>query len=103
MEDIDALESLRHQIDNCDKEIMMLLKRRFQTAKKIAEVKQRLDMEIFQPEREEKVIKYRVSVGKEYLFSENFTKKLFQVIMDESKREQEKLIEKQSKSKEKKK
>lgn len=102
MEDIDALESLRNQIDNCDKEIMMLLKRRMQTAKKIAEVKQRLDMEIFQPDREEKVIKERVSLGKEYLFSENFTKKLFQVIMDESKREQEKLLEKQAKSKSKK-
>ena len=95
MEDLEILENLRLQIDNCDNEIMLLLKRRMQTAKKIAEAKQKLNMEIFQPEREEILIKTRVSKGKEYLFSENFTKKLFQVIMDESKREQEKLIEKQ--------
>lgn len=101
MEDKDVLENLRHQIDNCDKEIMLLLKRRFQTAKKIAEVKQRLNMEIHQPSREEIVIKERVSKGKEYLFSEKFTKKLFEVIMEESKLEQQKLIEKQLKSKEK--
>lgn len=99
MEDKEALENLRIQIDNCDKEILLLLKRRMQTAKKIAEVKQRLNMEIFQLEREEKVIKERVSLGKEYLFSENFTKKLFQVIMDESKLEQQKLLEKQANSK----
>ena len=41
MEQYDLLEKLRENIDNIDNEILILLKRRFQTVKKVAQYKEK--------------------------------------------------------------
>ena len=57
MGNFDILESLRSQLDTIDNEILILLKRRFQTVKKVAEYKMKNNLDVYQPDREDEVQK----------------------------------------------
>ncbi len=92
----DSLKNFRNQIDNIDKEIMILIKRRMQFAKKIAKYKFDNNMEIFVPAREDEIINIAKNRAITMNLSESFTRNLFQMIIDESKREQEKFLSKKN-------
>lgn len=87
---ITLLDKLRDQIDRVDDEILYLLKRRVQTVKKVLKYKVDNDMEIYQPDREFYVIAKRCSKAKLMNLDEEFINKLYNLILEESNRIQEK-------------
>jgi len=89
-----TLEMLRGQIDNVDNEIMILLKRRLQIVKKVAEYKLKNDMEIFQSSREIELLKDKSSKAITMGMKDSVIRELFEIILDESKRQQELVVSK---------
>jgi chorismate mutase len=90
----DLLESLRGQIDRIDEELLILLKRRFQTSKKIAKYKLEHNMPVFDKERENLIFFDRLNKGRNMQLNEEFVREFFDLILDESKKIQEEFIEK---------
>lgn len=82
------LADLRNELDKIDNNIIELLSKRFEVTKKVAIFKNKNNMEIFQSEREKKLIEMKLMVGKKIDLDEEFIYKLFQLIMDESKLKQ---------------
>jgi len=87
-----TLDMLRGQIDNSDAEIMILLKRRFQTVKKVAEYKLKNDVEIFQSAREIALLKDKASKAITMGMQDSFVRELFEIILEESRRQQELVV-----------
>lgn len=58
-----SLEKLRGEIDKIDDEIVALLERRLKIAKQIGELKTRLNIEVYNPEREEQILKRLQSIS----------------------------------------
>ena len=87
-----TLDMLRGQIDNSDAEIMILLKRRFQTVKKVAEYKLKNDVEIFQSAREIALLKDKASKAITMGMKDSFVRELFEIILEESRRQQELVV-----------
>lgn len=100
MEDKDYLLSFRKQIDRVDHEIMILLKRRFQLAKKIAKYKITNNMEVLDLNREDAIYQNLINTAISMQISESFTRRLFDLIITESKAQQQKFIEKRGLDKE---
>lgn len=86
------MNRLRNDIDEIDSQILQLLARRMEKAKKIAFQKMKNNISIFQPERWEEVIKTRVKEGLEKDLAEDFVSKLYQFIHEESIRMQEQVL-----------
>jgi len=93
-EKINILENLRNQIDNNDNEILLLIKRRLQTSKKIAEYKIKNDLEIFQPGREQEIINKLISKSTTMNINSRFVTKIFDEIFEESKKIQQEVFNK---------
>lgn len=96
MEEYNMLTKLREQIDNTDNEILILIKRRLQTAKKIAQYKVKNNMEIFQKDREDQVFNEKISKAINMDLDKDFIINLFEIIIEESKKEQQKIFDKES-------
>lgn len=82
MNDLDALRGI---IDECDKEIVNALERRFLAVKEIMQYKKTNDLEIFQPHRENEVLEKVDS----YLNNKEFSRlvhRLYVEIIDQSKK-----------------
>jgi len=94
MENRDYLESFRKQIDTVDNEIMILLKRRFQLSKKIAKYKMNNDVPIEDLDREKQVFQNLINLAISMQMSQQFVKKLFTLIVEQSKEEQDNFLEK---------
>jgi chorismate mutase / prephenate dehydratase len=62
---MDDLNSLRDQIDHLDEQIIELINRRAQISRKIGNIKQEKNQNVFQPEREQSVINHVKSLAKE--------------------------------------
>ena len=88
------LDNLRNQIDNTDNEIMILIKRRLQTSRKIAEYKLKNGMEIYQPEREQEIVNKLISKATTMNINSRFITKIFDEIFEESKKIQQILFDK---------
>ena len=88
------LDKLRGQMDNTDNEIMILLKRRIQTSRKIAQYKLKNNLEIYQRERENQVINEKISKAINMDLDKEFVLDLFERIILESKKEQQKVMDK---------
>lgn len=58
-----TLQELRSQIDKIDDEIVGLLEKRLQIAKEIGELKSRLNVEVYNPQREEEILKRLQSIS----------------------------------------
>lgn len=58
-----TLQELRKQIDTIDDEIVALLEKRLQIAKQIGELKTRLNVEVYHPQREEEILKRLQSIS----------------------------------------
>ncbi len=97
MENTNTLEMLRNQIDNIDNEILILLKRRLQLAKKIADFKIQNNLEVFQKDREDMKIFQLSKKSIEMNLNENFIRNLFENIITESRNFQNEYIEKKYK------
>lgn len=66
------LDNLRGIIDECDKEIVLAIEKRFKTVKKIIEYKNQNNIQIYQPNREKEVLLKVES----YLNDEEFNEEL---------------------------
>lgn len=95
--DRNLLEDYRKQVDDVDKEILFLIKRRFQLAKKIAEYKKKNDIEIHDIDREEEIINKCIALAKEMKIPSSFIRKIYQEILEESKIEMQHYIAKKFK------
>ena len=94
MIDDNMLDKLRGQIDNTDNEIMILLKRRIQTSRKIAQYKIKNNLKFYQQERENQVINDKISRAINMDLDKEFILDLFERIILESKKEQQKVMDK---------
>jgi chorismate mutase len=68
------IEDLRKQIDKLDDQIVSLLEKRMKTVKKIGQLKKKNNIQVFDKERWQKVIKSK----------KGFVKKIWETIHDES-------------------
>ncbi len=84
---MDDIEDWRKKIDEIDLELVELLNRRSQCAIEIGRIKNKLDVEIYDPRREEAVIDNVRSVSSGPLTMEA-VQRLFERIVDESRRAQ---------------
>lgn len=83
------LDELRKVIDECDREIVMAIEKRFNTVKQVVEYKKQNNLDIYQANREKEVLDKVDS----YLNNKDFSqelKSLYIKIMDLSKEIQEK-------------
>jgi len=78
------INSLRSRIDKFDTNILRLLKKRFKTVEKIKLIKEKSDVSIKNSEREEKIYKSVAKYSEKFHLDTGFTKKLFHLILDES-------------------
>lgn len=73
------LDELREQIDNIDKELFLLLKKRFEVVKKVGDYKKANNIAIHDLKREEDVIRQKVeAIGMDKEFVENVYRVLFE-------------------------
>ena len=78
-----GLEELRKEIDECDKDLLKLLKKRMFLSKKIGDYKRRNKMKIFDKKREKILI---LKLKKFKSLDEKFLEKLYKVIFKYSKK-----------------
>lgn len=86
---LNNLDKLRKVIDECDREIVMAIEKRFNTVKQVVEYKKQNNLDIYQANREKEVLDKVDS----YLNNKDFSqelKSLYIKIMDLSKEIQEK-------------
>ncbi|MFW5890877.1 MAG: chorismate mutase [bacterium] len=79
-------EYLRKEIDNIDNEIIRLLNKRLEIAKKIGIIKEYNNSAIFKPERENKILDKLLQYNKIYngLLSENYLNEIYKNIIKSS-------------------
>jgi len=86
-----SIEKYRREIDHIDHKIIHLLYKRFNMAKEIAKEKKKEGLDIRDKKRERKVLRDKSSLAKRYGISVKLTKKLYTLIMKESRRLQKKI------------
>jgi chorismate mutase len=77
---------LRIMIDRCDKQILTLLGRRIEIARKIGKLKTNQSAPILDPDREKRMMVQRKEWGKLLSLPEDFVEELFAVILRHSSR-----------------
>ena len=82
------LDELRSQIDSTDDELMALIEKRMEIARRIGEFKRSKSMKVVQPDRYESMIARRVAEAESHGLSPDFVKALLAVIHEESVRQQ---------------
>jgi chorismate mutase len=86
------LNSLRNELDVIDEEVLKLLSKRFEITLNVGRYKHENNLEIFQQDREIKILESKIKIGIEFGLDEIFVKEIFQKIMDESKSKQKEYI-----------
>lgn len=79
-----VLETLREQIDSIDKQMLELLSQRMNVVEDIGKYKSKNEVTILQLRRWEKIISTRIKLGKKLGLTEDFVKKLLQLVHKES-------------------
>ena len=97
------LETLRSQIDSIDQQMLELLSQRMNVVEEIGEYKSKNEVTILQLRRWEKIMSTRIKLGKTLGLSEDFVKKLLQLVHKESIQRQTEVMNKISSSEKKKK
>lgn len=87
-----SLDLLRSDIDQFDNDLLQLLSKRMEVAKKIGTLKKKEQISILQSKRWEDIVNKFVSEGADLGLSKNFVIKLITAIHDESINQQEKII-----------
>ncbi len=90
------LVKLREKVDQMDKAMIDVLAERFGYIKAIGEYKRKNNLAVFQGDRWHDVTSSRVNMGKEKDLSEEFMYKIMEAIHDESIKQQESMLEKES-------
>lgn len=80
-----AIERLRQNIDQVDEVLVKLLNQRARWALEIGDVKKTVDMPVYQPDREAKVLEHVLGANRGPL-TPAAVKRLFERIIDESRR-----------------
>ena len=80
------LDDLRKQIDEVNWQILKLLKKRFDIAKKIANAKNEIGFPIEDKRRESEMLSNLIRQGEDLKLSSTFISRLFKFIINESKR-----------------
>ncbi len=88
---MDTLKKLRREIDKIDHELLKLFARRFRAAEKIARIKQKAGLPVFQPAREKEVLARRKARAEALDLGPAFIKKLYQIIFQASRTRQHKI------------
>lgn len=87
------LKKLRKKIDKIDKKIIKNISQRNKLIIQVAKFKKEKNITTYQPEREKELFKDRIKTGKKNKLNPKFIKKLFEIILSESKKIQEKTKE----------
>jgi chorismate mutase len=88
------IDLFREQIENTDREILYLVKRRMQISKKMAVLKFEKSLEVKDFDREKELMKKNLKIANSMTINETFIYDLFSLIFDNSKKIQEEKIEK---------
>jgi len=75
------LEELRNSIRECDREIISLIERRQKISQSIAEVKNKLGLEILDEVQRRKVIDHAASLAEEYSIDKNAIINIFTLLI----------------------
>jgi|TARA_Y100000294_G_C8500261_1_gene314535 monofunctional chorismate mutase len=84
------IDELRREVDRADNEIISLLSRRMDIVKAIAIIKKSNKAPIFDKKREIELLNRVKEEAKGKKLSEDFISKLYELILEHSRREQEK-------------
>ncbi len=84
--DFNIGDKLNEQINRVDEEILFLLKRRFQTLKKLIKLKNESGEKVFENNMENDLIISKIAKARTMQLEENFIRELFELIIEESKR-----------------
>ena len=76
----------RRQIDKIDNQILKLLKERFEISKKIGKYKKQNNLPVKNKKREKQLLEKNKSKAKDFNLKPDFVKKLFRLILKESRR-----------------
>ena len=85
-----SLEELRKDIDNMDNKIVELLAKRKDFIKKISEIKKEIKKPVIDEKREQQVIERIKGKAKASGLDEKFVTSLYNIILENSRNEQEK-------------
>ncbi len=86
------LDELRKEIDEIDWRLLDILKKRLNTAQKIAAVKKEMNIPIVDKRREMEVIKSRQEKGVQMGIDKTFIRNIWKLLMTESKKSQHEAI-----------
>ncbi|NUQ81614.1 MAG: chorismate mutase [Bacteroidetes bacterium] len=89
----DEMDALRQQIDELDRQLVRILNERAQLANQIGEVKKRLKLPVYNPQRETEVMK-NVTGHNPGPLPEDAIRRLFERIIDETRRLEREHVEK---------
>ena len=87
------LEELRVEIDKINNEIISNFQKRFELTNEVALWKRENNIEIFHPKREKEMLNKLIQEGSKKGLDEEFVRKLFELVLIQSKLEQKKIIE----------
>lgn len=82
------IKNLRHQIDQCDHEILVLLQKRMKLVDSIGIQKKEQSMSIYQPLRWKQMLTQHLTIGKSLNLSSEFIKKVFNILHQEAMKRQ---------------
>lgn len=86
-----TLSSLRLQLDQIDGQLLQLVNKRQQVIVKVAKFKKQENLKINQPQREQELISQKLAQALSLNLNPLFVKKMFRLILAESKRLQRSL------------
>ncbi|MEE4196325.1 MAG: chorismate mutase [Bacteroidales bacterium] len=96
---LSVLENLRDKIDSIDQQMLELLSQRMHVVEEIGKYKSKNEVTILQLRRWEKIVNTRIRLGKKMGLSEDFIKKLLQLVHKESIQKQTEVMSKITASK----
>lgn len=85
------LNRFRNEIDHIDRELLLLLRRRFLVVQKIALLKKELNLPVTDKVRETQITKRVQELGKNLSLEPEFLAKIFRLIIIEAKRLQKEI------------
>jgi chorismate mutase-like protein len=86
------LTKIRKEIDKLDQDLVKLLKKRKSLITKVAQIKKKYKLPLFQKAREAEIDKKLAKFAKEHKLDKKFLKKIWTNIIDESKTIQKKIV-----------
>jgi len=90
---MNQLDQFRQEIDTLDRQIIEALGKRFEVCRRVAHFKKAENIPMMQPGRVEEVKKNRQEVGVKYSVDVNFMLNLYDLIIQESCRIEDEIIE----------